>query len=72
MQLEDNVPMPVKRDRVEWPYGKMGVGDSFLVAGDGKNLLVSVCARNKREGDKLGMRLTAKKVEGGVRVWRVE
>ena len=72
MQLENNVPMPVKRDRVEWPYGKMEVGQSFLVGGDGKNLLIGVCARNRKKGRELGMRFTAKKVEGGVRVWRVE
>lgn len=72
MKIEKNVPMPQHRDVVVYPYKDMEVGDSFVVKGDGRYLLATVCNRNGKYGKKLGMRFTAKKVEGGVRVWRVE
>jgi hypothetical protein len=31
-----------------------------------------VCNYNKRMGDRLGMKFTAKKVDDGIRVWRLE
>lgn len=70
INVDKNIDMPVEKVKVVWPYGEMEVGDSFLVGGDGKNLVVVVCARNKRVGEKLGRKFVAKRVEGGVRVWR--
>lgn len=71
--VENGIAMPevVRGARVRWPYEVLEVGESFVVPGEGKNLVVGVCARNKKWGDKLGRRFTAKRVEGGVRVWRV-
>ena len=76
IKVESGVAMPeergFKRVKVEYPYGEMNVGDSFMVDGDGKNLLATVCNRNGAAGKKMGKRFTARKVDGGVRVWRVE
>lgn len=71
--VENGIAMPdvVRGSRVKWPYEVLEVGESFLVPGEGKNLVVGVCARNKKFSERLGRRFTAKRVEGGVRVWRV-
>jgi hypothetical protein len=55
----------------EYPYERMAVGDSFLVESDRKTILVMVCKRNAAAGKTLGMKFIAKRVDGGVRVWRV-
>jgi hypothetical protein len=47
----------------------MQIGDSFLVP-DGS--LSKVCNASYREWKKTGKKFTARVVEGGVRVWRVE
>lgn len=70
IKVEKGIDMPIETERVIYPYDRMEVGDSFLVNDEGKNAMVKVCARNKRVGEKLGMKFVAKKVDGGVRVWR--
>lgn len=72
MKIEKNVPMPQSRNVLVYPYAEMEVGDSFVVKGDSKHLLATVCNRNGKYAKKLGMRFTAKRVVNGVRVWRVE
>ena len=72
MKIDKNVPMPQPKNVVVYPYEDMEVGDSFVVNGDSRYLLATVCNRNGKYAKKLGMRFTAKKVEGGVRVWRLE
>jgi len=72
MKIEKNVPMPQPKNVEVYPYKEMDVGDSFMVKGESKYLLATVCNRNGKYGKKLGMRFTAKKMGNGVRVWRVE
>ena len=73
VQIESGIAIPVHRMVVkpEYPYERMVVGDSFLVESDRKTILVMVCKRNAAAGKTLGMKFIAKRVDGGVRVWRV-
>lgn len=68
MKVDKGIPAPQPREVVEYPYEQMDVGDSFFVEGGTLNRM---CYRNRRAGEKLGWRFTVRKVEGGVRVWRV-
>jgi hypothetical protein len=64
MQIEKDIPIP----RVySYPYDDLEVGDSFLV--EGKSIH-NVCNMNTRASKRLGYTLVARKVEGGIRVWR--
>ena len=66
IEVVSDVPVPV-RVRVGWPHRDMQVGQSFFV---NSKTMVAVCNANQRYGKKLGMKFTAKKVDGGIRVWR--
>ena len=74
IKVETGIAMPEEKrvTKLVYPYEGMNVGDSFFVEGEGKNLLAMVCNRNGSAGKKLGKKFTARKVEGGVRVWRTE
>ena len=73
VQIESGIAIPVHRMVVkpEYPYERMAIGDSFLVESDRKTILIMVCKRNSVAGKALGMKFIAKRVGGGVRVWRV-
>jgi hypothetical protein len=73
VQIESGIEIPVHRMviRAEYPYERMAVGDSFLVESNRKTILIMVCKRNSVAGKTLGMKFIAKRVDGGVRVWRV-
>lgn len=73
MNIDKNVPTPpiVQQGRMKYPWGKMGVGDSFFVP----------CERNTRQEQNLrtlacntGKRrhtfYMCRRVEGGLRIWR--
>lgn len=68
MKVEKGIPAPVLREVVKYPYEDMEVGDSFYVEGGTLNKL---CYQNRKAGIALGWKFTVRKVEGGVRVWRV-
>lgn len=68
MKVEKGIPAPAPREVVEYPYADMEVGDSFHVEGGTLN---KMCYQNRKAGNKLGWKFTVRKVEGGVRVWRV-
>ena len=83
--IENNIPIPPTMSKSErYPFLEMGVGDSFFIpettlTSHGKPLkfagLTSMASRKGSEMTKtLGKthRFTARKVEGGFRVWRVE
>ena len=67
--LEKNIEIPEKQKIAKYPYEALELGDSFYVQ-DGD--LGRLCNANYREWRKSGKKFTARKVEGGVRVWRVE
>lgn len=72
-QIEKNVPIPKQR---KYPFPAMKAGDSFFIPASSNEELdkvrrrVSVVAtmHNKKTNKKF----TLRKVEGGVRVWRVK
>ena len=66
--IEKNVPMP-KTSRVsKYPFDKLEVGDSFLVAGGKKG---TVAAAANAAAKRLERKFTVRVVEDGVRVWRI-
>jgi hypothetical protein len=67
--VETGVEIPKPRKKHNFPYADMNVGDSFLATDVAIHV---VCNYNKRMGDRLGMKFTAKKVDDGIRVWRLE
>ena len=73
IDIEKDVLMPElpKRGAV-YPYERMEVGDSFFIRDDRKNVIINVCNRNRKAALKNNATYTAKKVDGGVRVWRVK
>jgi len=66
ISVESGIPMPTRSSK--YPYEELSVGDSFLVT-DIPSQIVS--NNNWRMSKKLGRRFVAKKVDGGVRVWRI-
>lgn len=60
---------PPTNIRVGWPHKSMKVGQSFFIE---NRTMVAVCNANNRYKKKLGWRFTARKQEGGIRVWRIE
>jgi hypothetical protein len=76
--VERGIPLPEKvtgKGRVAgvvYPYEKMEVGDSFLVGSEKKHMINVMCTKNKLKGEELGRVYVARKVEGGVRVWRTK
>lgn len=69
VKIEKGVPAPRYRGRYKYPWEVLEVGDSFLV---GEGLYGTVMAGAQYQGKKLGKRFVVRKVEDGVRVWRVE
>ena len=72
VMVEKNVDMPVMRVTAsKYPYAAMGIGDSFMVTSERISMINTMCGVNKKKGEELGMKFIAKRVEGGVRVWRI-
>lgn len=70
-KIEKNVP--VVKTRSKWPFGKMEVGDSFIIPkGDYinmNNIYSAASHYGKRHG---GMKFTTKACDEGRRVWRIK
>lgn len=73
VEIEKGVPVPAvnRVAKIRYPYGEMEVNDSFLVENTGKNRIVHVCAMNRKMSLKLGKKFTARKMDDGIRVWRI-
>ena len=76
-KVEKNVPLPKKRRGREgtsiYPFQQMGVGDLFFVSATQTEQALYI-NRIRSAGDKLrekGMHFSVRKVEGGVRCWRI-
>jgi len=70
--VEKDIEMPVIRITAsKYPYAEMGIGDSFMVTSERISMINTMCGINKKKGEELGMKFIAKRVEGGVRVWRI-
>ena len=69
MKIEKSVPMPEDRKRMNLPYDQMDVGDSFLV----KDVdMQTICSSNYRAGKRRNVKFIARKVDEGIRVWRLD
>lgn len=68
MKIDKHIDMPEEKKRLNLPYDKMEVGDSFLVTNLG---LQRICNANYIYGRKSGKKFTARKLAEGIRVWRV-
>jgi hypothetical protein len=69
LQIEKGIPIPQSGSRTharKYPFDEMEIGDSVLVEDDRVYSAVSVYS--KRNGKKYATR----KVEGGIRVWRIK
>jgi hypothetical protein len=67
--LEKGKEIPKKQKEGKYPYHLMEVGDSFYIEGE---ILSKVCNASYREWKRTGRKFTARKIDNGVRVWRVE
>ncbi len=68
--IDKGVPMPGRRQPVDWTplLGRLDVGDSFLLPDAGKSAIGTAMKAFK---DSTGKVLTSRKVDGGIRVWRL-
>ena len=67
-KIEKAVPVPPKKGggrAPKYPYRDLEVGDSFFVPG-----IKTTGASDA--GKRLGLKFTQRRVDGGMRVWRVE
>ena len=69
LEIQKNVQLTNKTRAYIYPYRDMEVGDSFFVP-NGK--MGTVNAANYRAYKRLGWKFSARKVEGGIRVWRTQ
>ena len=74
--IDKGVPVPPLRTRVsKYPWPSMAVGDSFFIEATPEGMKARSASLSRgatAAGKKLGTQFTVRKVEGGVRVWRVE
>jgi hypothetical protein len=69
IQIDKDVPMPKEVRYNKYPWLEMAVGDSFFIPDGTKNYPSRVAGyATKRHAPK---RFTARRVEGGTRVWRI-
>jgi hypothetical protein len=67
--LERGLAIPERKTSPKYPYEQLELGDSFYIQ-DGD--LAKLCNANYREWRRTGKKYTARKVDKGVRVWRIE
>jgi hypothetical protein len=71
ISVEKGIPIESKVGRgaaARYPFAQMEVGDSFFVPGKRSGQLSNHCSYQRL---KTGRRFTIRKVDGGVRVWRI-
>lgn len=70
--IEKNIPIPAAYDRVhKWPFANMEVGDSFLVDFS-EATRRKLCTASSYYGKRRGKKFSIRKLDNGIRVWRVE
>ncbi len=68
-KIEKNVPPPKAVRKRKWPFSELEVGDSTLILQEERNAAAkAACWYGKRSGKRFALR----KVDDGVRIWRVE
>lgn len=74
-EVEREIPIPnsvTGRGSCKYPIVDLDIGESFLIPGTIKNAHSRATALVNYWQRKLRRRYTVRKVDGGVRVWRVE
>ena len=74
MQIEDNIPPPEPSHRgVMYPFRRMKVGQSVFFADEPKGTASkpAIAARVAQCDSKKELMFTARKIAGGVRIWRI-
>ena len=71
-EIERGVPAPVSGRYSKYPFAGMQVGDSFFVPDGTSKKRSSIHSMCHQYGKKHGMKFQARRVDGGMRVWRVE
>lgn len=67
--IDKNIPAPISR-YAKYPFSKMEVGDSVFFAGEGHG---SNCVHAaKRYFKRSNKKMTSRKEDGGIRIWRLE
>ncbi len=75
--IEKGVPMPTTLPQVSLPFGEMDVGDSFFLEArlDATSMMARVRSKYRYwlrgQCPRPETRIAIRKVEGGVRCWRV-
>lgn len=69
MKIDKNITIP---EREKYPISKMQIGDSLLDDGCRKTSESKIRLSAKKHGSKYGKKFSARKVDGGVRIWRIE
>jgi len=77
IKIDKNIPIPEKQPKAsKYPFLGMKKGDSFFIEMDNQSqlqynrLTSSIRTSKKRMGQ--DYRITLRKVEGGIRCWRME
>jgi len=68
--IEKGVPLPASVTAKKYPFSEMEVGDSLFLPGE--NSAGNVAAYARSYGQRSGWKYSARNVEGGLRIWRVE
>ena len=71
--IDKNVPLLPRAGK--YPWADLGVGDSFLIereTGEPAAASHRHCSGLYARAKSLGMKITIRSVEGGIRVWRIE
>ncbi len=68
IKIDKKIPVIKSSKNIRYPYDVMEVDDSFLVA---NGVMQTLSNMNWRKGKVMGKKFIARKVEGGVRIWRI-
>lgn len=71
-EIERGVPVPTSGRYSKYPFAGMQVGDSFFVPEGTSKKMSSIHSLCNQYGKKHGGVYKARRVDGGMRVWRVE
>ena len=69
IEIQSDVPMPKLPAHAKYPWVKMQVGDSFFVPGQTSQNFGGTLDNARKS---TGRKFTVRKVDGGIRVWRLE
>jgi hypothetical protein len=72
MKIDKHVPVPVTRVKIDWPFAKLKVGESFLIDGIKVPLATLHAAKQIYRRHHGEQEFTVRRTEKGYRCWRVK